>query len=165
MKKMYFMIISIIVFVFLFVTCDKTDVFEPDTKMTGSEIVDSVNENELQSIRFQVGVINNTMGSGDSNLLTIIRSKEELNIDNFNKNFTENYDNEYFTENALVLYLFGAGNTGGKLDVTNMHINGNELTIFINFDMGDATAISQWTVVLEVSQADVYGVTDIIIAE
>ena len=133
-----------------------------------------------QSIPFRVGAINNSISSRNNHaLFTIIRSKEELNHVASERFFqfwtgtggpynvyyladlTETYDDEYFAQNALVLYLFVAANAGGRFDINGVQRQDNKLYIITDFHMGMATAISYWTIALEVAQADVYGVTEI----
>jgi len=196
------MLISVLIFGFLFAACEQTTVSELDLERIGSDILTPVDNNnpedegnekkptivvppetnpgnkEVQSIPFQVGAISNSMSSRNNhNLFTIVRSKEELdlaaseryhqywtgtggpyNVD-YLAEITEKYDEDFFIENALVLYLFVAGNSGGKIDITRMQRQDNELTIITDFHMGALTAISYWTVVIEVAQTDVYGIT------
>jgi len=133
---------------------------------------------EEVSIPFAVSGISNTMGSTENHeLFTIVYSKEELDkaasqryfqywTDKggpynvyYLKGLTDKYNDDFFTENALVLYLFGAGNSGGKLSINQLTRNKDELTIVTNFHEGDLTAISYWTVVLDVTKADIDGIT------
>ena len=135
-------------------------------------------EDEFQSIPFQVSAALNHMSSTNGHeLLTIVRSKEELNraaetryhqywTDTggpYNVYYlaeaTQKYDEAFFTENALVLYLFGASSGGGAIDITQIQRQDSTLTLITDFHMGMMAVISYWTVVIEVAQADVYGVT------
>jgi len=210
MKKMYFVLISVVVCAFLFVACEHIGVSKLDTEKTGSgtsTTVESAKSNnndqgedegnrkkppvidqpkddpetddgKVQNIPFQVGVIDNSMGSRQNhNLFTIIRSKEELdNVSSeryyqywtgtggpynvyYLKDFTEKYDSDYFSENALVLYLFTGGSGGMKMDVTEILKQGSELTIITDITWGMLAVITYSTVVLEVAKDDVYGVT------
>lgn len=137
-------------------------------------------ENGEQSISFQVGAIDNSMGSReDHELLTIARSKDELNeaastryyqywTDNggpynvyYLAELTEKYDEEFFAENALVLYLFDAANAGGTVAINELQKQGTKLIISTDFHMGMWEALSYWTVVIEVAQTDVFDVTKI----
>ena len=236
MKKMYFVLISVVVCAFLFVACEHIGVLDTEKTVSGtSTTVESAKGNnndqgedegnrkkppivvppkedsndddqgedegngkkppvidqpkddpetddgKVQNIPFQVGVINNSMGSRQNhNLFTIIRSKEELdNVSSeryyqywtgtggpynvyYLKDFTEKYDSDYFSENALVLYLFTGGSGGMKMDVTEILKQGSELTIITDITWGMLTVITYTTVVLEVAKDDVYGVTTLI---
>ena len=132
---------------------------------------------EIQSISFQVGAISNSMGSRKNHeLFKIIRTRDELDYvaseryyqywtdagGPFNvyylENLTEKYDETFFLQNALILNLFVDGNTGGMFDVIQMQRQGNELTILNHWHSGMMTAISYWTVIIEVTQTDVSGI-------
>jgi len=132
----------------------------------------------VQDIPFKISAIVNSMGSRKShNLFTIVRSKEELNQAASERFFqiwtdtgglynvyyladlTEKYDDEYFTDNALILYLFEAAYTGGRFEINKIQREGSKLTAITDFHMGMAAAISYWTIVLEAAQSAVYGVT------
>jgi len=136
------------------------------------------NEPEATDIPFTVSAAENHMSSTTGHkLLRIVRSVDELNSvastryhqywtsdgGPFNVYYlaelTQQYDANYFKENALVLYLFGAGNAGGVFDIKQMERKGKELTMSFEFVQGAATAISYWTIVVEVSKSDVQGVT------
>ena len=204
MKNIYLVLISVIIFAFLIITCEQTVASELDSQRAGSGISTPIgifNDNEedegnekkpsvvvppeinpgnkkVQSIPFKVGAINNSLISRNNhNLFTIVHSKEELDLVASERCYqywtgtgelnnvyylaeiTEKYDDDFFAENALVLYLFGAVNSGGTIDIIRIQRHGNELTIITDFHMGMLTAISYWTVVIEVAQADVYGIT------
>jgi len=136
---------------------------------------------KVKTIPFQIGTIDTSMSSRKNHdLFTIIRSKEDLdNVASdryyqywtgtggpFNvyylKDFTEKYDSNYFSENALVLYLFTSGSGGSKIDVTEVLKQGNKLTVITDITWGMLTVITHSTVVLEVSKDDVDGVTTLI---
>lgn len=142
--------------------------------------VDQSDQANVQSVPFIVAATQNSMSSRENHtLLTIIRSSEELNTatatryyeyytdepqphyDYYLANLTEKYDDAFFVENALVLYLFEAANTGGTVDIIGLERQGNTLTITKDFHMGMATAISYWTVILEVAKADIVGISKI----
>ena len=136
-------------------------------------------DDEFQSIPFRVSASRNDMGLPPEghDLFTIVRSKEDLNRaaeTRYHQIWTitggpytvyylgeiaEKYDEDFFTENTLVLYLFGAVNFGGKTAITQMQRQGSELTIITDFHKGALNAASFWTVVIEVTPADVDGVT------
>jgi len=135
-------------------------------------------EPELPGIPFQVGASRNHSSDTKGHaLFTIARSKEDLNRAAETRyhqywtndggpynvyylaDITEQYDDEFFAENALVLYLFGASNTGGGIKINQIQRQDDTLTLITDFHEGMMTALSYWTVVIEVAQADVYGVT------
>ena len=168
MKNVFFSI-CVTLCVFMVTSCEKADILEIDPVKASSNIT---------SISFQVGAKDNSPISRlNHELFTIVCSKEEL--DKFAserfyqywtndggpynvyylKDLTEKYNEDFFNKNALILYLFGDGNTGGKFDITKIERNENILTIFSDFHSGDMTAISYWTVVIKVSKTDVNEIT------
>jgi hypothetical protein len=171
MKKTYF--ISFIICALLSAACEQTDNLNLDTK--------SINTLPIQSISFQEGAKDCTGGYRKiHDIFTIVRSRAELNnvvsqryyqytTDASGPNNpinvyylgddTEQYDDVFFAENALVLYLFTSPNRGGKIDITRVQRQGDELTIIKDFHGGSLTALGYWTVVIEVAQADVDGIT------
>jgi len=184
MKKTRFIFISVIICAFLSAACEQTDILKSDTNKNTpvSTISDgsSKEESEIQSIPFQEGAKNCT--GGDRNIhdiFTIVRSKEELDYtasqryyqywtdaggpnNPFNVYYlsddTEQYDDDFFAENALILYLFTSPNRGGKIDITRVQRQGDELTIITDFHRGSLAALGYWTVVIEVAQTDVNGI-------
>ncbi|MDR0455173.1 MAG: hypothetical protein LBH20_00630 [Treponema sp.] len=183
MKKIYFMFISVIICAFLFAACGKTDILEWDTEKSDSVHTTDVDfsDNQGQPVPFQVGAIVNTRGSSKEthNLFAIVRSKEELdraaseryyqywtdmggpyNVYYLMEN-TEKYDEDFFAENALVLYLFESSYSGGRIDITQLQRQDDGLTIITDFHGGSLPAVSYWTVVIEAAQTDVYGITSL----
>jgi len=135
-------------------------------------------------IPFQIGVAESVwlnLGVDTTpifDLLTIIRSKEELEqlfYERYYKHWegtsgpwsgyplvdrTYRYgEGVFFDNNALIIYCFTAPYGGGIIDITKIQKQGNNLTVFKDFQMGDFANINYWIVVLEVTQTDIDGIT------
>lgn len=141
----------------------------------------SAEQNETDShITYEVATADNSMsGRENHELLTIVRSTKELakaastryyqywtgtggpNNAYYLAELTSKYDDDYFAKNSLILYLFGASNAGGKIEITDLQKQGDKLTIHTDFHMGMACAISYWTVAIEVPKADVANISKI----
>ncbi|MCL2848040.1 MAG: hypothetical protein FWE13_04755 [Firmicutes bacterium] len=115
---------------------------------------------DRRDIDFNVGFIEcKVREQGD--LSTIVRSMEELKeIDStFGRQLANLYTQEFFEQNALVVYLWTDIVTGSYFQVFRLSQIGNELIVNAYFKAGHARALSNWTVALEVSQANVRDIT------
>ena len=68
--------------------------------------------------------------------------------------FYLDYDEAFFAQKSLVVYIFSATSTGGNLEVMRLSIKGEKLVMNIYLEPGMDAALSYWTVVLEVDKAD-----------
>ena len=179
MKKMNLILVTVMIGFFLFFSCDPTESLEQDEKKPYNDIISRIIDNsDTQAIPFRMGAVHNHISSTTGHeLFTVIRSKEELNQVTKTRYYqfwtssggpynvyylaemTEKYDERFFAENALILYLFGAAHAGGIFELIDVLKQGEGITIITDFHEGDMAAISYWTVVIEVTQADIYGVT------
>ncbi|MCL2062157.1 MAG: hypothetical protein FWH03_06015 [Firmicutes bacterium] len=119
-------------------------------------------------IPFSVGLIKNqTNGVQYDNFTAIItepHSDVETDLlDGFE--FLRDYDEQFFAEKALIVYLFSFGTTDNILvEAKQLHKQGDKLILDINFvsiSMEASHAISYWAVVLEVDKADISGAVEV----
>jgi len=117
---------------------------------------------ERRDIQFIVGIIENK-GKYRNDLLTIVRSIDELKEIDLSKGhqFANLYTQEFFEQNALVIYLWTDIVTGSYFQVYRLSQKGNELVVNAYFKAGFLRALSNWTVILEVNQADVQDITTV----
>ena len=79
------------------------------------------------------------------------------------KEATEKYNEAYFSDKALVLYLFANGHGANSMRIKALHKENETLFISIHDTLrGNAAgAITYWTFILEVKKSDVIGITNI----
>jgi len=191
MKKTNVLLFCIICCIFIFAGCEGANILKLDPKKpiieNTSPVVSSETEEQKEdmpekssSIPFKVGVTNNSYGSRNGHeLLTVVRSRKELDTAASTRFYqygtgkgellnayylaelTEKYNEDFFEENALVLFLFISGSGGGSIEIYGMQKQDNELTIMTDYHPGMLAVISYWTVVIETAQADVSDINSI----
>ena len=117
---------------------------------------------DRRDIPFGVDLVESN-GSERGNLLTIVRSMDELKVIDLslNRSLANLYTQEFFEQNALVIYLWTDIVTGSYFQVYRLSQKGNELIVNTYFKADYLRALNNWTVILKVSQADVQGITTV----
>jgi hypothetical protein len=122
-------------------------------------------EAERVKVPFTVKTIENTMGSIFAYESAAVILKEPFHdmgdlAEGFG--FHLDYDAEFFAAKALVVYIFNATTTGGKFDVLQLNKEDGKLVMDYRLTVGDETALSYWTVILEVNQTDIVGIDELV---
>jgi len=102
-------------------------------------------------------------------LLTVVRDAREIVAIALYRNLqdlTARYDDDFFIDNALVLYIFTATD-GGPRPMPNMLVADADILV-IHLETLDnnglaPAVITYWAIILEVSLADVNGITEVVI--
>jgi len=119
------------------------------------------------SVPFSVGVQVNIRASDEGSNRWIVRSYEELKSILSNDfypdriNYIQNYNEDFFEENALVVLFIFEVSSGIRHQINSLVRNGNELSVrFTRYRTGDRlpTDIAYWRILIEVRQSDVLGV-------
>lgn len=82
------------------------------------------------------------------------------------RNLAAEYNDEYFAENALIVYMFKYGSGGWLTRLQDLTKQGDTLTLNVEHlrPISAATAvIVPWTYLLKVSKSDVQGATKVVI--
>ena len=74
------------------------------------------------------------------------------------------YDEAFFAEKSLIVYLLTAPNAGTSYKIKNLKVDGEELLLDIRIKESkhdSAAVITPWTFLIEVNKADIAGITSI----
>jgi hypothetical protein len=70
----------------------------------------------------------------------------------------EKYNEQFFNDNALIIYAFTRNTGGGQTEITKVSKTGDKITVYATHKSGDLTVMTESLVIIEVKKADIVGI-------